>query len=106
MVLTATRITAANSPLDAIPSSDEIRDRLNAYAAEARLLRSLYRIARKAEAIKKAVNSPVIGIGGIKTPEVADNIIRKRNVDLVAVGRSLLHNPLWGFEAIKTLQKR
>jgi 2,4-dienoyl-CoA reductase-like NADH-dependent reductase (Old Yellow Enzyme family) len=60
----------------------------------------------QAEAIRKAINSPVIGIGGIKTPEVADNIIRKRNVDLVAVGRSLLHNPLWGFEAVKTLQKR
>jgi 2,4-dienoyl-CoA reductase-like NADH-dependent reductase (Old Yellow Enzyme family) len=60
----------------------------------------------QAEAIRKAVNNPVIAIGGITTPEVADNIVRERNVDLVAVGRSLFENPLWGAEAVRALQKQ
>jgi 2,4-dienoyl-CoA reductase-like NADH-dependent reductase (Old Yellow Enzyme family) len=58
----------------------------------------------QAEAIRTAVNHPVIAVGGITTPDLADRIIRTRNVDLVAVGRSLFANPRWGIEAISTLQ--
>lgn len=41
------------SLIDAIPKSDEIRQRLNALAEESRVLRSLWKIARRAEQVKR-----------------------------------------------------
>lgn len=40
---------ACGSLLNAIPSPDEILDRMNDNSAENRILRSLYRVARKIE---------------------------------------------------------
>jgi len=57
----------------------------------------------EAEKIKKAVNVPVIGVGGIIDPEHANKFIVDRRVDLVAVGRGLLGNPEWAMKAIKKL---
>jgi 2,4-dienoyl-CoA reductase-like NADH-dependent reductase (Old Yellow Enzyme family) len=57
-----------------------------------------------AEAIKSVVNVPVIGVGGIKTPEFADEVIRKNRADLVAVGRAMLANPKWALKAIEALK--
>ena len=59
-----------------------------------------------AEAVKKAVNVPVIGVGNITEPEYADCIIREGRVDLVAVGRAMLANPNWAAEAARQLQGR
>jgi len=58
-----------------------------------------------AEAIKSVVNVPVIGVGGIKTPEVADEIIRNNRADLVAVGRAMLANPEWALKAMEALKE-
>ncbi|MGD8505258.1 MAG: NADH:flavin oxidoreductase [Candidatus Bathyarchaeota archaeon] len=55
--------------------------------------------------IKKVVDTPVIGVGGIKEPEYADKLIREGQVDLVAVGRELLKDPDWATKAVKTLKK-
>lgn len=60
----------------------------------------------QAQQIKKVVNMPVIGVGGITEPEYADKLIQERKVDLVAVGRTLLKDPDWAIKAIKTLEKR
>jgi 2,4-dienoyl-CoA reductase-like NADH-dependent reductase (Old Yellow Enzyme family) len=49
----------------------------------------------QAAAIKEVVNVPVIGVGGIKTAEEADTIIRSGRVDLVAIGRAYLSEPRW-----------
>ena len=57
-----------------------------------------------AEKIKKAVDVPVIGVGGIKDPAYANKIIREGRVDLIAVGRALLKNPDWAAEAKKKLK--
>jgi len=57
-----------------------------------------------AEEIKKVVNVPVIGVGGIKTPEFADEVIRKNRADLVAVGRAILSDPDWALKAIQTVR--
>ncbi len=54
----------------------------------------------QAEEIKKTVNIPVIGVGGITEAAYADRFIRKRQVDLVAVGRALLEDPTWASRAI------
>ena len=57
----------------------------------------------QAAAVRKAVDVPVIGVGGIKTPEEADEIIRSGRVDLVAVGRAILRDPKWASKAIDSL---
>ncbi len=58
----------------------------------------------QAQQIKKAVNIPVIGVGGITQPRYANKVIQEGKVDLVAVGRALLKDPDWATKAIKTLK--
>lgn len=45
--------------------------------------------------IKKRVNIPVITVGRINTPEVAEQILTKKQADMVAIGRQLICDPLW-----------
>ena len=47
-----------------------------------------------ASTIKKAVNVPVIGVGGITSLDYADKVIREGLVDLVAIGRAILHEEI------------
>ena len=58
----------------------------------------------QAEAIKKAVNVPVIGVGGILEAEFADKLVREGKVDLVAVGRAFWSDNQWAENAIETLK--
>jgi len=48
-----------------------------------------------AEAVKKKVDIPVIAVGRIKTPDLADKIIKENKADVVALGRALLADPQW-----------
>jgi 2,4-dienoyl-CoA reductase (NADPH2) len=48
-----------------------------------------------AEAIKKKVNIPVIAVGRINKPEVAEEILKKGQADMVAIGRQLIADPFW-----------
>ena len=48
-----------------------------------------------AEAIKKNVNIPVITVGRINAPEVAEEILTKEQADMVAIGRQLVADPFW-----------
>jgi NADPH2 dehydrogenase len=54
--------------------------------------------------IKKAVRTPIIGVGGITDAEYADKLIRDGKVDLVAVGRALWRDPKWAEKAVETLK--
>jgi NADPH2 dehydrogenase len=56
-----------------------------------------------AEAIKEAVNLPVIVAGGITEPRFADRLIRAGKVDLVAIGRAQLKDPDWAARAREVL---
>jgi len=58
-----------------------------------------------AEAIKKVVNVPVVGVGGISDAEFADEAVRDGKVDLVAVGRALLADPGWAVKAAEALKR-
>ncbi|MDI6715948.1 MAG: NADH:flavin oxidoreductase [Actinomycetota bacterium] len=49
----------------------------------------------QAARIKKAVDVPVIAVGKITTGELADDIIRDGEADLVAIGRALLKDANW-----------
>jgi len=54
--------------------------------------------------IKKHVNVPVIGGGGIRDPIIADKFVREGKVDLVYVGRAQLDDPEWAKKAINALK--
>ena len=64
-----------------------------------------YFIPQAAE-VKKAVKVPVIGVGGIKDAEFADQLVREGKVDLVAVGRALWHDHEWAQKALLILKGR
>lgn len=46
-----------------------------------------------AEAVKKTVAIPVVGVGRIKSPELADRFLQEGRVDVVAMGRALIADP-------------
>ena len=48
-----------------------------------------------AEEVKKVVKIPVIAVGRIDVPELAEKVIAEGKADLVAIGRGLLSDPLW-----------
>ncbi len=48
-----------------------------------------------AEAIKNEVGIPVIGVGRINTPEIAQEILDGGRADMVAIGRQLIADPFW-----------
>jgi 2,4-dienoyl-CoA reductase-like NADH-dependent reductase (Old Yellow Enzyme family) len=48
-----------------------------------------------ADAVKRRVAIPVVAVGRIKSPEMADAIIRENRADMVALGRSLLADAQW-----------
>lgn len=50
-------------------------------------------LANSAEKIKEALNIPVMAVGRINDPIVADNLIGKGKADLVCIGRGLLADP-------------
>jgi len=49
--------------------------------------------ADNTEAVKKAVNVPVIAVGKIHSPEIAEKIIAEDKADMVALGRALIVDP-------------
>ncbi|WP_294081650.1 NADH:flavin oxidoreductase/NADH oxidase [Proteiniphilum sp. UBA5384] len=55
------------------------------------------------EAIKKAVKMPVIGVGLITDPSTAEQAIKEKKVDLIAIGRAMLYDPRWGWHAAASL---
>jgi 2,4-dienoyl-CoA reductase-like NADH-dependent reductase (Old Yellow Enzyme family) len=53
----------------------------------------------QAEAIKRAVEIPVIAVGRINSPQLAAEIISQNKADLVALGRQLITDPQWAKKA-------
>ncbi|MGN7326837.1 NADH:flavin oxidoreductase/NADH oxidase [Bacillus pumilus] len=58
-----------------------------------------------AREIKKALNVPVIAVGRLDDPILANAVVGMEDADLVAVGRGMLRNPYWAIEAAKQLKK-
>ncbi|MDD4995368.1 MAG: FAD-dependent oxidoreductase [Patescibacteria group bacterium] len=48
-----------------------------------------------AEQVKKSTRLPVIAVGKINTPELAEEIIANGQADMVALGRELMADPEW-----------
>ncbi len=53
-----------------------------------------------AETIKKAVHVPVIGVGVIREPQFAEDILRGAKADFVSIGRGLIADPQWPLKAV------
>lgn len=56
-----------------------------------------------AEAIKKEVKTPIIGVGLITTAQEAENAIATSKADMIAVGRGMLYDPRWTWHAAAEL---
>jgi len=53
-------------------------------------------MAHYAGDIKRSVpQTPIVTAGRIKTPEIADKILREGTADLIGLARVLLADPLW-----------
>jgi len=57
----------------------------------------------QASEIKKAVNVPIIGVGGITDAEFADELVSDGKVDLVAIGRAFWRDNQWAEKAIQKI---
>ncbi len=53
-----------------------------------------------AEAMKKGLHIPVIAVGRINTPELAEKALADGKADLVAMGRAFLTDPHWPSKAL------
>ncbi|MHA6530521.1 NADH:flavin oxidoreductase/NADH oxidase [Paenibacillus sp. BAC0078] len=58
-----------------------------------------------ARAIKEALDIPVMTVGRLDDPILANAVIGNEEADLVAVGRAMLRNPYWALEAASKLKK-
>lgn len=54
---------------------------------------------RYAEQIRKQLNVPVIAVGKLEDPELANRAVKEGETDLVAVGRGMLGDPYWTYHA-------
>lgn len=48
-----------------------------------------------AQAVRRRANMPTMAVGMIRTGDEAEQVLRDRQADLVAIGRQLLYNPSW-----------
>lgn len=56
-----------------------------------------------AETVKSVTGLPVAAVGMLKTPELADYLVRSGKADVISVGRGLLRNPYWSQAAAEDL---
>lgn len=56
-----------------------------------------------AETIRKQLKLPVMAVGMLESPELAEETLRNGRADLIALGRELLRNPYWPLHAAKIL---
>lgn len=56
-------------------------------------------LVEMAEKAKKVVDIPVITVGRLDIPETAENILKEKKADIIALGRALLADPQWARKA-------
>ncbi|MCP8968586.1 NADH:flavin oxidoreductase/NADH oxidase [Ectobacillus ponti] len=59
-----------------------------------------------ARAVKEALGCPVIAVGRLDNPVLADAVLGNGEADLVAVGRGMLHDPYWALHAAEELKMK
>ncbi|SEN28892.1 NADH:flavin oxidoreductase / NADH oxidase family protein [Paenibacillus sp. OV219] len=58
-----------------------------------------------AREIRHALNMPVIAVGRLDEPTLANAVVGNEEAGLAAVGRGMLRNPYWALEAAAELGK-
>jgi len=58
-----------------------------------------------ARTIKEALNVPVIAVGILDDPMLAEATVANEDADLVAVGRGMLRDPYWALHAMQAVSK-
>lgn len=56
-----------------------------------------------AETLRKHLRLPVMAVGMLGTPELAEETLRNERADFIALGREFLRNPYWPLHAARTL---
>ncbi|UOQ48540.1 NADH:flavin oxidoreductase/NADH oxidase [Gracilibacillus caseinilyticus] len=56
-----------------------------------------------ARAMREALDVPVMAVGNLETPRLADAVIGNQDADFVAVGRGMLRDPYWTIHAAHEL---
>ena len=56
-----------------------------------------------AEAVKAAVEMPVIAVGQINDPSYAEKILFDGQADMIALARPVIYNPKWVWHAAEQL---
>lgn len=59
-----------------------------------------------ARAFKEKFGLPVIAVGMLNTPQVAEAALSNGDADLVAVARGMLNDPYWSLHAIKEITRK
>ncbi|QVY62565.1 NADH:flavin oxidoreductase/NADH oxidase [Cytobacillus gottheilii] len=59
-----------------------------------------------ARAFKEKFGLPVIAVGMLSTPQVAEAALSNGDADLVAVARGMLNDPYWSLHAIKEITRK
>jgi 2,4-dienoyl-CoA reductase-like NADH-dependent reductase (Old Yellow Enzyme family) len=59
-----------------------------------------------ARAIKQALQIPVIAVGILDDPAVAEATLANEDADLVAIGRAMLRDPYWTLHALHTEEQK
>src|SRR4030043_1967701 len=57
--------------------------------------------AHLAQGIKSVVSIPVIAVGRIRTPELANQILEEKKADLISMGRAFIADPTFPVKALK-----
>lgn len=57
-----------------------------------------------ARRIKKELSVPVIAVGILEEPYLAESVIANGDADLVAIGRGMLYDPYWALHAIDRIE--
>lgn len=82
----------AEAGVDALTVSGGVKHETGHYVAPPMCVPRGVHVARAA-AIRAAIGKPVIAVGRIPTPELAEEILASGQADLVAMGRALLADP-------------
>lgn len=54
-----------------------------------------------AEQFKETLDVPVIAVGMLEEPQIANYAIKNDDIDLIAIGREMLNDPYWAMHALK-----
>jgi len=56
-----------------------------------------------AQKLKTIVSKPIISVGRLENPEIAQKVLLENKVDMIAIGRGLLSDPQWPLHAAEKL---